>query len=46
MIGVKELELPGLDVSGAKTFSKAAQDAIAANRLEYAIIVALKDQAP
>ena len=44
MIGLKKLELPGLDVSEAKAFSKAAQDAIAANRLGYGIIVALKDR--
>lgn len=46
MIGLKKLDLPGLDVSEAKAFSKAAQDAIAANRLGYAIIVAVKNQAP
>ena len=46
MIGLKKLDLPGLDLSDAKAFSKAAQDAIAANRLGYAIIVAVKDQAP
>ena len=44
MIGLKKLDLPGLDVSEAKAFSKAAQDAIAANRLGYGIIVALKGQ--
>lgn len=44
MIGLKKLALPGLDVSDAKAFSVAAQDAIAANRLGYGIIVACKDQ--
>jgi arsenite methyltransferase len=43
MIGLKKLDLPGLNVSEAKAFSKAAQDAIAANRLGYGIIVALKN---
>jgi ubiquinone/menaquinone biosynthesis C-methylase UbiE len=45
MIGLKKLDLPGLDLSEAKAFSKAAQDAITANRLGYGIIVAFKDQA-
>lgn len=42
MIGLNKLYLPGLDVSEAKAFSKAAQNAIAANRLGYGIIVAFK----
>lgn len=33
MIGLKKLELPGLDLSQVKSFPKAAQDAIAANHL-------------
>ena len=45
MVGLKKLELPGLDFTQAKTFSKAAQDAIAANHLGYGIIVAVKEQA-
>ncbi len=43
MIGLKKLDLPGLDLSQAKAFSKAAQDAIAANHLGYGIVVAAKD---
>lgn len=46
MIGLKKLNLPGLDLTQAKAFSKAAQDAIAANRLGYGIVVASKDQSP
>ena len=43
MIGLKKLDLPGLDVSQAKAFSKAAQNAIAANHLGYGIVVAVKN---
>jgi len=46
MIGLKKLDLPGLDLTQAKAFSKAAQDAIAANHLGYGIVVAAKDQCP
>ncbi|HUZ93436.1 MAG TPA: methyltransferase domain-containing protein [Edaphobacter sp.] len=42
MIGLRKLELPGLDLSQAKAFSKAAQEAIAANHLGYGIVVATK----
>jgi arsenite methyltransferase len=45
MIGLKKMELPGLDLSESKRFAKAAQDAIAANRLGYGMIVAAKDHA-
>jgi hypothetical protein len=44
MIGLKKLELPGLDLSQAKTFSKAAQQAIASNHLGYGMVVAAKDK--
>jgi ubiquinone/menaquinone biosynthesis C-methylase UbiE len=43
MIGLKKLDLPGLDLGQAKTFSKVAQDAIAANHLGYGIVVATKN---
>jgi hypothetical protein len=42
IIGLKKLELPGLDLSQAKAFSKAAQDVIAANHLGYGLVVATK----
>jgi ubiquinone/menaquinone biosynthesis C-methylase UbiE len=42
MIGLKKLDLPGVNLSQAKAFSKAAQDAIAANHLGYGIVVARK----
>jgi arsenite methyltransferase len=42
MIGLKKLELPGLDLSQAKAFSKAAQDVIAADHLGYGLVVARK----
>lgn len=42
MIGLKKLELPGLDLGQAKAFSKAAQDAIATNHLGYGFVVATK----
>ncbi len=45
LIGLKKLDLPGLDLREAKAFSKAALDAIATNRLGYGIMVACKDQA-
>jgi arsenite methyltransferase len=45
MIGLKKLDLHGLDLGEAKAFSKAAQDAIATGRLGYGIVVAFKDQA-
>ena len=32
MVGLKKLDFPGLDLSQAKAFSKAAQEAIASNR--------------
>ena len=44
MIGLKKLNLPGLDLSQAKAFSKAAQDAIASNHLGYGIIIATKNK--
>lgn len=43
MIGLKKLELPGLDIKQAKAFSRAAQDAIAANHLGYGLVVAAKN---
>ena len=43
MIGPRALDLLGFDGCEAKVFSKAAQDAIAANRLGYALIVAVED---
>ncbi len=42
MIGLKKLDLPGLDLSTAKAFSKAAHDAIASKHLGYGIVVASK----
>jgi arsenite methyltransferase len=45
MIGLKKLHLPGFDLSQAKAFSKAAQEAIASNHLGYGIVVAAKDKA-
>ena len=42
MIGLKKLDLPTLDLTQAKAFSKAAVDAIAANHLGYGIVVASK----
>jgi ubiquinone/menaquinone biosynthesis C-methylase UbiE len=44
MIGLKKLDLPGLDLSQAKAFSRAARDAIASNHLGYGIVVAAKNQ--
>lgn len=43
MIGLKKLNLPGLDLTQAKAFSIAAQQAIAAHHLGYGILVAQKD---
>jgi arsenite methyltransferase len=45
LIGLKKLDLPGLDLQQAKVFSTAAQDAIAKEHLGYGIVVASKDQA-
>jgi arsenite methyltransferase len=45
MIGLKKLALPDLDLSTAKAFSKAAQDAITSRQLGYGIVVAVKDKA-
>ncbi len=42
MIGLKKLDLPDLDLTQAKAFSIAAQQAIAANHLGYGIVVATK----
>ena len=42
MIGLKKLDLPGLDLGSAKAFSKAALNAIATKQLGYGIIVASK----
>ena len=44
LIGLKKLDLPGLDLQQAKAFSKAAQDAIAAGHLGYGLLVASKEQ--
>ena len=46
MIGLRKLNLPGFDISEAKAFSKAAQDAIVSNHLGYGIVVASKDSEP
>jgi arsenite methyltransferase len=44
LIGLKKLDLPGLDLQQAKLFAKAAQDAIAGGHLGYGIVVASKDK--
>lgn len=44
LIGLKKLDLPGLDLQQAKSFSKAAQDAIAAGHLGYGLLVASKEE--
>ncbi len=43
MIGLKKLDIPGLDLGKAKAFSSAAQEAIAAGYLGYGIVVATKN---
>jgi arsenite methyltransferase len=43
LIGLKKLDLRGLDLQQAKAFSKAAQDAIATGRLGYGLLVASKE---
>jgi arsenite methyltransferase len=45
LIGLKKLDLRGLDLEQAKAFSTAAQDAIAKEHLGYGIVVARKDHA-
>lgn len=45
MIGLRKLDLPGLDLSQAKAFSKAAQQAIVSGHLGYGILVAHKNSA-
>jgi arsenite methyltransferase len=42
LIGLKKLDLPDLDLTQAKAFSKAAQHAVATGQLGYAIVVASK----
>lgn len=42
LIGLKKLDLPGLDLQQAKAFSTAAQDAIAKGHLGYGLLVASK----
>jgi arsenite methyltransferase len=42
MIGLKKLQLPGLDIQQAKEFAMAARDAIANKKLGYALLVAQK----
>ncbi len=42
MIGLKKLDLPGLDSKQAKEFAKAAKNAIGNNQLGYALLVAQK----
>lgn len=42
LIGLKKLDLPGLDLQQAKVFSTAAQGAIATGHLGYGLIVASK----
>jgi ubiquinone/menaquinone biosynthesis C-methylase UbiE len=39
MIGLKKLDLPGLDIQQAKQFAVAAADAIKHNKLGYAILI-------
>ena len=43
LIGLKKLDLPGLDLQQAKVFSTAAQDAIAKGHLGYGLLVASKE---
>lgn len=44
LIGLKKLDLPGLDLKQAKVFSTAAQDAIAKGHLGYGLLVASKER--
>lgn len=44
MIGLKKLELPGLDIQQAKEFATAAKNAITNNKLGYALMVGQKPQ--
>lgn len=44
MIGLKKLELPGLDIKQAKEFATAAKHAIGNNKLGYALLVAQKPE--
>ena len=39
MVGLKKLELPGLDIQQAKQFASAARDALKQNKLGYALVV-------
>jgi arsenite methyltransferase len=40
LIGLKKLQLPGLDIARAKEFTTAAQEAVKRNQLGYALLVA------
>lgn len=42
MIGLKKLDLPGLDIKQAKEFATAAKHAIGSSKLGYALLVAQK----
>ncbi len=44
MIGLKKLDLPGLDIKQAKEFAAAAKNAIGNNKLGYALLVAQKPE--
>jgi arsenite methyltransferase len=39
MVGLKKLELPGLDLQQAKQFASAARDAVKQNKLGYALVI-------
>lgn len=42
LIGLKKLDLPGLDLQQVKKFAKAAQDAVAKGHLGYGLLLATK----
>lgn len=44
MIGLKKLDLPGLDIKQAKEFAAVAKNAIGNNKLGYALLVAQKPE--
>ncbi len=44
LIGLKKLDLPGLDLKQAKVFATAAQDAIAKGHLGYGLLIASKER--
>ena len=45
MVGLKKLQLPGLDIQQAKEFATAAKSAVENNRLGYALLVGQKPAA-